>query len=216
MFESLCGDEFLSNVTLVTTMWGKLSSAAEGDRLEGQLKEKYWKHMIDEGSRCGRYHRDKESGQKLIEELLPALKSNQNAVPRLEKEMLEKGGLANTSAGMALQKRLTNENQMLQRRIRELEKKATEDTPKGRRALEEMVTKQGMLQRNAADEERLKRGTLSRFILNSAAYFGKEVLRDGARFWSNRDDSMINRGARVWDGWLNGAARVVTGTYKPE
>jgi hypothetical protein len=105
---------------------------------------------------------------------------------------------------------------MLQRRIRELEKKATEDTPKGRRALEEMVTKQGMLQRNAADEERLKRGTLSRFILSSAAYFGKEVLRDGARFWSNRDDSMINRCARVWDGRLNGAARVLTGTYKPE
>ena len=54
MFRSLCGDDFLQSVVLMTTMWD-LVDEQEGKRREEQLSKDFWGIMISEGAKVARY-----------------------------------------------------------------------------------------------------------------------------------------------------------------
>jgi hypothetical protein len=53
-FKELCGDDALRKITLVTTMWSEVDEDT-GSQREKELREIYWKSMIDQGSRTARF-----------------------------------------------------------------------------------------------------------------------------------------------------------------
>lgn len=57
MFERLCGDAELNQVILVSTMWEKVRHAT-GEAREQELVNKFWKVLIDKGSRVNRLEKN--------------------------------------------------------------------------------------------------------------------------------------------------------------
>jgi hypothetical protein len=49
MFADLCGEDAIRNVILATTMWNQVNEEI-GKRREDELKGKYWKTMLENGS----------------------------------------------------------------------------------------------------------------------------------------------------------------------
>jgi hypothetical protein len=49
MFADLCGEDAVRNVILATTMWNQVNEET-GKRREDELKGKYWKTMLENGS----------------------------------------------------------------------------------------------------------------------------------------------------------------------
>jgi hypothetical protein len=70
MMKALCGIDSLRNVVLATTMWGKVAKE-DGLRRETELKQSFWKDMIESGSTVTRI--TKENGSEpyaLVKSLL--------------------------------------------------------------------------------------------------------------------------------------------------
>lgn len=55
MFQKICGEKSLKKVVLVTTMWDLLETEALGIKRERQLRDEYWKKMIELGSQFRRF-----------------------------------------------------------------------------------------------------------------------------------------------------------------
>jgi hypothetical protein len=53
-FTKLCGDDVMQNAILVTTKWTKVG-LEEGERREEQLKNEFWKEMVDKGTITARF-----------------------------------------------------------------------------------------------------------------------------------------------------------------
>jgi hypothetical protein len=70
MFHKLCGEDALKDVVLVTTKWGKIEEVV-GDQREKELKEMYWKTMIDHRSNIRRYKGSSDSAWEILKELVP-------------------------------------------------------------------------------------------------------------------------------------------------
>lgn len=66
MFANLCGDDAIGNVILASTMWRQGKEAIE-ERREAELKSKYWKGMIDQGSEVVRFHRTFDSAWTIVD-----------------------------------------------------------------------------------------------------------------------------------------------------
>ncbi|KAF7416475.1 hypothetical protein PC9H_002741 [Pleurotus ostreatus] len=104
LFEQLVGVDAIPNVVLATTMWAPNPSAAQqslSENREAQLVQRYWKAMLDQGSRTMRYRGTYESAWSIVDEFLA------HSTPRkllLQRELIdEKKPLHQTRAGMALQ-----------------------------------------------------------------------------------------------------------------
>jgi hypothetical protein len=71
LFEKLVGKSPLGKIILVTTMWDSLNDE-EGLNItrENELKKTYWKQMINNGSQMVRFDRNRESGWKIVDNLL--------------------------------------------------------------------------------------------------------------------------------------------------
>lgn len=70
IFEKLCGKQALRNVVLATTMWDEVHEQ-EGTEREQELQQKYWKGMIQGGSKTFRYFRDQQSAWTIVQHFLP-------------------------------------------------------------------------------------------------------------------------------------------------
>lgn len=70
MFEKLCGEQALRNVILATTIWDEVHEEESTVR-ELELQQKYWKGMIQGGSKTFRYFRDQQSAWTIIQHFLP-------------------------------------------------------------------------------------------------------------------------------------------------
>ncbi|GLB36105.1 putative 50S ribosome-binding GTPase [Lyophyllum shimeji] len=99
MFRELCGNEAVRNVVLATTKWTDVT-AHVGNRREKQLKEKYWQHMLDLGSRITRFNGDHKSAWEIVNHIL----NNQSVDALLiQEELVEhQKTLPETAAGRAL------------------------------------------------------------------------------------------------------------------
>lgn len=104
LFEQLVGVDAIPNVVLATTMWAPNPSAAQqslSENREAQLVQRYWKAMLDQGSRTMRYRGTYESAWSIVDGFLA------HSTPRkllLQRELIdEKKPLHLTKAGMALQ-----------------------------------------------------------------------------------------------------------------
>jgi hypothetical protein len=96
MFRKLCGTENMSNVSLVTTMWDKVTPE------EGALREQeldgpggFWRTMVSIGSPVKRHDGSYESAQALVLDML----DNEPVMIRLQKEIASGKALIDTGAG---------------------------------------------------------------------------------------------------------------------
>jgi hypothetical protein len=98
MFANLCGDGASRNVILSTTMWKRVKPEM-GKRREDELKARYWKGMLDHGSRTFRFYDTSESAWDIIGTFL----RNHSDALLLQEEMVDLHKRLNeTSAGKTL------------------------------------------------------------------------------------------------------------------
>jgi len=99
LFESLCGEEF-NNIVLTTTMWDEVEEPVGYNR-ERELKNSYWKAMIDRGSSMRRFLRTRQSAFEVIEPIIEEVRRRK--VLLLQREVEDLGlKLNQTSAGRRL------------------------------------------------------------------------------------------------------------------
>ena len=119
LFEKLCGESF-NNIVLTTTMWGEVESEEEGTLREDELKDKYWRAMIERGSSVKRFLYTRESAFDVLRPIFEEV--NRTNVLLLQKEMTDlKMQLKETSAGKALSlnfEDLVTRQQTLLRKLR--------------------------------------------------------------------------------------------------
>ncbi|KAE9365819.1 P-loop containing nucleoside triphosphate hydrolase protein [Stipitochalara longipes BDJ] len=104
MFRKLCGAESMHNVSLVTTMWDRVT------RIEGETRERdlingengFWKTMIGSGCLVRRHDGSVDSARGLVAELA----GMERTVLRLQKEIAEGKKLIETEAGLSLNEEL--------------------------------------------------------------------------------------------------------------
>jgi hypothetical protein len=66
MFKSLCGEQNLKNVVLLTTMWSHLRDEAVGLQRERELRKEYWMDMEKGGSTIRRYEGTRREAEAII------------------------------------------------------------------------------------------------------------------------------------------------------
>ena len=69
MFRKLCGDAALKNVVLGTTKWNDVRPEL-GLKRETQLRDTYWKEMIEQGSVIMQVHADSLSAWNIVNRIL--------------------------------------------------------------------------------------------------------------------------------------------------
>jgi hypothetical protein len=65
----LCGEEAIRNVILTTSIWDKIQVEV-GYRREKELKDRYWKGILDLGSRTARFQNTYDSAWAIVEGLI--------------------------------------------------------------------------------------------------------------------------------------------------
>jgi hypothetical protein len=121
MFKRLCGDQNLSNVVMATGHWEKIAEA-DGIERERQLKEtkNFWGYMVERGSQVHRHYNTKESALKLIHSLVDGTKSRPKIVLDIQAQMVDEGkDLAETGAGQAVDKAISQERERFAKQIAE-------------------------------------------------------------------------------------------------
>ncbi|KAF5384212.1 hypothetical protein D9615_003459 [Tricholomella constricta] len=112
LFSKICGPKAIKNVVLTTTKWEDVSDEL-GLRRETQLKDQYWKSMLEHGSKLHRFEGTKDSARSIIEHILS--QTSIDAV-RIQQELVDFGKvLAETEAGRSLRYTL---NELLEQRKR--------------------------------------------------------------------------------------------------
>ena len=101
LFRGLVGDAALGNVVLATTQWSRVKDddLPAADAREQQLRNQYWRDMLDKKSMMTRFEGNKASAEGIIAQLL----GREHVVLQLQKELVdEKKSLGKTAAGSLL------------------------------------------------------------------------------------------------------------------
>ncbi|KDR82098.1 hypothetical protein GALMADRAFT_60058 [Galerina marginata CBS 339.88] len=124
MFKELCGHKALQNVILTTTMWEEEDPGVGAER-EKDLKDNYWKPMVDRGSVTRRFEKQTQAvAFKVLEPLLEGAVQRHSLL--IQDELVElRLKLSETAAGRALyselEKLVTKQQGVLQRMRSELQ-----------------------------------------------------------------------------------------------
>jgi hypothetical protein len=167
MFRSLCGDDALRNVVIVTNMWSRVE-AEEGEAFEAELMREdiFFKPALERDARMARHENTVPSAAAIIRLLI-----NNRPLPlRIQEELIdEHKDITETTAGQELDRELNNEIRKHQEDIRILAEEmeqATKERDEETRSELEMETKrmheqmrrfQEEAQRLASDYRREKR-----------------------------------------------------------
>jgi len=101
MFSNLCGKDATGNVILATTMWG-LVEEGEGKRRSEQLQAKYWKGMLENGSKIMPFLATFESAWNIVD-IIVGKRDLQKQSLLIQQEMVDLHRvLGETQAGIAL------------------------------------------------------------------------------------------------------------------
>jgi hypothetical protein len=120
--EELGGKDSFKSIILATTMWDNIDEQT-GSRREDELRNSYWKPMIELGSRLVRFHNTKESALNIIGQFTGIRQPLQLQVELVE----EKKPLAETTAGLVLYRWLEASVAQLIKIIRYRSKKPSKD-----------------------------------------------------------------------------------------
>lgn len=104
MFSKLCGDDALSLVVLVTTMWDLVSDDDAVHR-EEQLTNggTFWAEMIDKGSVVFQQDSGEQSARRIVLHILSLAARQRLASPKIRTEMTSGKALYQTSAGLEVE-----------------------------------------------------------------------------------------------------------------
>ncbi|KAF7523146.1 hypothetical protein G7054_g11868 [Neopestalotiopsis clavispora] len=105
-FRSLCGEEALANVMLVTTFWNKVPSYERGEylRREQELIDDYWSPMQKKGSIVAKFDGSKEAAESLI---LQLAFSEREVVLDIQRELVDdQKVISETTAGLGINEQL--------------------------------------------------------------------------------------------------------------
>ncbi|KAF9044002.1 P-loop containing nucleoside triphosphate hydrolase protein [Panaeolus papilionaceus] len=104
VFEQLCGRECFHKVMLATTMWNE-ETEEDGQKKETQLKDRYFKSMMQQDAKLRRLDDDQDSAQRL---LTAVINNATNLCPLLlQKELVSlHKSLPETHAGQYLYRKL--------------------------------------------------------------------------------------------------------------
>jgi hypothetical protein len=106
VFEDLCGDEAMDRVILATTMWKNVKEDT-GTRREMELKEVYWKTMLEKHSTVVRFYGTYQSAWNIVDEILRSTKTESPIPLLLQQEMVDAHKrLSETKAGITLYEEL--------------------------------------------------------------------------------------------------------------
>lgn len=95
-FKKMCGVECYGSIRIITTKWKKIDSKLEAREVE--LKQNYWKDLLNNGCLYQRYLSDKEMADQILE-----MVSRDRVLLRIQKEILfDKKILFQTDAGSEL------------------------------------------------------------------------------------------------------------------
>lgn len=121
LFQKLCGEDFYSRVILTTTMWPDKDDPSYDcmDEIdcwarEEDLKKKFWKSMIDTGSKVQRFTGTSESAQEIINVIVSRnYKDQELPEMQIQKEIgRESKSLLDTRVGQYLSRLLKFGNHM--------------------------------------------------------------------------------------------------------
>jgi len=104
MFRKLCGDSTLSNVAIMTNMWGEVKPEL-GDAREKELcsRDIFFKPVLDKGAKVVRHDNTLKSAQNIIGRLL----KNKPKALEIQRELVEeKKNITDTAAGSELNREL--------------------------------------------------------------------------------------------------------------
>ena len=121
MFQSLCGNDALKNVVLVTTMWDEVDEE-EGRNRETELSTTYWKSMIELGCHTSRFYNDTRSAWDIVSQFQDA-----RCAVLLQVELVDKHlKLPETSAGRILISFLIEFIKKMKKRLAQIQAKLRE------------------------------------------------------------------------------------------
>jgi hypothetical protein len=124
MFGKLCGDDAIRNVILATTMWRPDGKDPENKqpRREKELRDKYWKGMLDSGSTMTRFLRTYNSAWTIVD-LVSLINPPDSLL--LQEEMVDlKKGINETQAAITLYDTLQRELANQRDAVKKLRKEA--------------------------------------------------------------------------------------------
>jgi len=157
LFTKLIGEAALSNVVLVTTMWGKVDPKSEGEanNRDSELREEYWGDMIRKGSSATRFDGSKESAEGIMLQLL----GKKSVVLEVQKELVDqKMPLNQTTAGIFLEPTVHRQEAEFEARVQQLKQELESEKNRAKRmAVEKSKDKaQAGKDQRSHDRETLK------------------------------------------------------------
>ncbi|CAA7261004.1 unnamed protein product [Cyclocybe aegerita] len=177
MFEKLVGSKF-HNIILTTTMWDEVDEET-GQMREEELRDVYWKTMIDRGSRTARFLQTTQSAFQLLAPLLH--EANKRETLLLQKEVTDLGfQLRETSAGQVLfleLEHLVKRQQEMLERIREEMQHPSTDEEQLRFLMEEYQKITSKLASTSKQVSELKISIGSRLSKAVKSVFGLQFLK---------------------------------------
>ena len=157
MFEKLCGEDF-NGIVLTTTMWSEVDEEL-GEGRERELKDEYWKSMIERGSSVKRFLYTRQSALEMLTPILEEV--DKRSALLLQTEMNEFHlQLKETSAGrmmyMELGELVARHEDILKRIRGELKDPLMNDPDQIKDLMEEYQKASVQLQRATEDMRRMK------------------------------------------------------------
>lgn len=119
MFQKLCGERGLGSVVLATTMWNAIPKAT-AEQHEAELKDGFWKTMIENGSKTFRHDEGSDSALKIIQYLI---QKQRPVTLDIQRDMVDRGlQLNETAAGKVVVSQADKQNEANKRKLAELRK----------------------------------------------------------------------------------------------
>ncbi|PVF99679.1 hypothetical protein CPB86DRAFT_756523 [Serendipita vermifera] len=172
MFESLCGNDPLKSVVVVTNMWGLLPDAQIGYQREKELKEDkdFFGHVLGGGASLMRHNHTKESTHQILSKVLNV--GNQENKLTIQAEMVDEDlRLEETSAAAELIRDFDAMIQNLRRRIEREERAMAGASPRERRQRQKTI-KQTKIKIKELEDYKVKIRKK-----NSPLWFHQTILR---------------------------------------
>ncbi|KAF9450923.1 hypothetical protein P691DRAFT_773577 [Macrolepiota fuliginosa MF-IS2] len=179
MFGELCGDVAMNKVILVSNMWQKVKPEV-GVARESELRDKFWKILLDKGSRVDRLgNAEPKEAWRIIEQLVK--QKDDRGVVLLQEELVElEKKLNETQAGKtlytALQKALDSQREALKSLLAQLENSSDPALTKELKKEQQKIERE--FQKTFDEVKRLK-VPFGRRIL--AFFFGKRARAKGVK-----------------------------------
>ena len=107
VFQKLCGDDAFRSVILGTTKWGDVFKE-EGDMRTEQLRDNYWRDMVDQGSKVFKFEDSSKSAWTMVDSIVE-LSRRRGEVLQIQRELVVSlKVIPDTEAGQKLRSNLDN------------------------------------------------------------------------------------------------------------